>query len=163
MLPKKVETGFNQQIKNEFDSAYLYLSAAAYFMAENLEGMAHWMKVQYGEEVKHAMKFYDEIHDRSGRVELLALAKPKAQWKSPMEVWKDAYKHERFITGKIDDLAALARKEGDNAALEFLQWFVDEQVEEEQQVLKIVQTLERIGEGGIAVTMLDRELGQRKE
>lgn len=163
MLPKKIEAAFNQQMKNELESAFLYLSAAAYFMAENLEGMAHWMKVQYGEEMKHAFRFYDEIHDRSGRVEVPALAKPKTAWKSPMDAFKDAYKHEQFITGKIDDLAALARREGDNAALEFLQWFVNEQVEEEQQVLKIVQTFEQVGESGVALVMLDRELGHRKD
>jgi ferritin len=163
MLPKKVEAGFNQQIRHEVESAFLYLSASAYLTAENLEGMAHWMKVQYGEEMKHAFRFYDEINDRSGRVEVPALAKQKATWKSPMEVFEDAYKHEKFITGKINALVDLARKEGDNAALEFLQWFVNEQVEEEQQVLKIIQTFQRVGGGGIALTMLDRELAGRKD
>lgn len=163
MLPKKIETAFNQQMKNEFESAFLYLSASAYFTAENLDGMAHWMKVQYEEEMKHAFRFYDEIHDRSGRVEVPAFIKPKATWKSPVDVFKDAYKHEQFITRKIDDLVALSKKEGDNAALEFLQWFVNEQVEEEQQVLKIIQTMEQVGPSGIAMVMLDRQLAQRKD
>jgi len=162
MIGKKVEAAFNQQINHEAGSAYLYLSASAYFQALGLEGMAHWMRVQAGEERKHAFKFYDEIVDRSGRVELLALGKPKMEWKSPLDAFKDAYKHEVFITGKINDLMRLAEKEGDYAAAEFLHWFVNEQVEEEQQVVRIVQMLERIGDSGGALVMLDEELGERK-
>ena len=162
MIGKKVLDAFNEQIKHEAFSAHLYLAMSAYFHAEGLDGMAKWMRVQSGEETGHAMKFFDHLVDRQGKVVLSAIEKPQADWKSALDAFKAAYKHEQFITGKIDDLVKLATAEKDNAALVFLQWFVSEQVEEEANASKVVQMLETAGEGGPAILMLDAQLGKRE-
>ena len=162
MIAKKVQAAFNEQIREEFGSAYIYLSMAAWFRNQNLHGMEQWMKVQATEEVKHGMKFFDFINERGGRVELAALPQPKAKWGSALEAFRDACKHEQYITGRINLLLDLCRKEGDTAGDNFLQWFVDEQVEEEANPAKIVATLERIGDSGAGLIMLDHELGKRE-
>lgn len=161
MINKKIQEVFNQQIKHEFDSAYLYLSMAGYFHSLGLDGMAQWMRVQTQEEMVHAMKFFDHLKDRDGHIELLALDKPKTEWASPLNAFEEAYKHEQFITGKINDLVKIARDENDNAAGILLQWFVTEQVEEEQSTSKVAQELKLVGNEGQGVLMLDRELGTR--
>ena len=162
MISDGVEKAFNEQIQREMDSAYIYLSMSAYFHSVGLDGMAKWMKAQTAEEQAHAMRFFDHLHDRGGRVELAALEKPQFEWKSPVDAWRDALKHEEFITGRINDLAKLAMKENDLAALNFLQWFIAEQVEEEAQVVRVLQTMEKIGESGAGLVMLDHQLGERK-
>ena len=162
MIGKKMLEALNEQIKNELESAYIYLSMVAYFHSQNLDGMAHWMRCQVHEETIHAMKFLDHILDRGAAVGLLDLKQLKKKWKSPLEAWQDAYAHEQFITGKIDDLVKLATAEKDNAALVFLQWFVTEQVEEEANASKIVRMMEMAGEGGPAILMLDAQLGKRE-
>ncbi len=159
----KVEKAFNEQINHELHSAYIYLAMAAFFDAKNLEGMANWMRVQVKEEYEHAMKFYAHINDRGGRVALQAVAQPKGEWGSPLDAWKDAYKHEQFITSKIHDLVKLSRDEKDYAAENFLAWFVNEQVEEEVNTSKVVDTLEMIGPSGSGLVMLDKTLGKREE
>ncbi len=161
MIGKKMQDALNEQIKAEMGSAYLYLSMAAYFHFAGLDGMAQWMRVQASEENAHAMKFFDHIKDRGGRVELSQIDKPKIEWSSPLEAFQDAYKHEQYVTSRINDLVKLATEEGDNAAGVLLQWFVAEQVEEEANACKIVQMLERIGDSGNGLIMLDRELGKR--
>jgi ferritin len=161
MIGKKMQDALNEQIKEELESAYLYLSAAAYFHFAGFDGMAKWMTVQAEEEREHAMKFFDHIVERDGRVELLALDQPKKEWTSPLEAFQDAYKHEQYITGRINDLVKLAAEENDNPAAIMLQWFVTEQVEEEASASKIVQMLERIGDAGHGLIMLDYELGKR--
>jgi ferritin len=161
MIGKRMQDALNEQIKHELESAYLYLSMVAYFDSTSLQGMAQWMRVQTQEEIEHAMKFFDHIHDRDGRVELLPLAKPKKEWSSPLEAFKAAYEHEQFITGKINALMKIAAEENDHAAGVLLQWFVTEQVEEEASTLKVVNLLERIGDSGHGLVMLDRELGTR--
>lgn len=163
MINEKIEKGFNEQIKHELDSAYIYLSMAAYMRSRNLDGMAHWLEVQCREETKHAEKFYTHINDRQGKVRLMALDAPKTEWSSPVEVWKDAYKHEQFITGKINSLVKLAAETNDYSSTPLLNWFNDEQIEEEQQTAKVVQTLEMIGSSGAGLVMLDKELGKREE
>jgi len=162
MIGKKMQDALNEQIKNELESAYLYLSMSAYFHDNGLDGMAHWMRVQTREEKNHAMKILDHIADRQGRVELKALPEPKKDWESPLAAFKAAHKHEQFITAKIGELVKLAVAEGDHAASIMLQWFVTEQVEEEANASKIVQMLERIGPSGSGLVMLDRELGKRE-
>jgi len=162
MIGKKAQDAFNEQIKHELFSAYLYLSMAAYFHAEGLDGMAKWMTVQSKEETGHAMRFFDHLVERQGRIILSAIDKPQAEWKSPLDAFKAAYKHEQFITGKIDDLVKLANEEKDNAALVFLQWFVKEQVEEEANTSKVAQMLERAGESGQSMLIMDAELGKRE-
>lgn len=162
MIPKELEKAFNEQIKKELESAYLYLSMAAYFEHENLEGMAHWMKKQAEEEVGHAMKFFEHINERGGRVELYALAEPKKDWSSPLDVFKHTYEHEQKVTASINSLVELAKKLNDNAALVFLNWFVNEQVEEEANAQKIVALLERIGDNAAGIIMLDSQLAKRE-
>ncbi len=162
MITKKIQAGFNEQINHEFYSAYLYLSMAAYFHSLNLEGFANWMRVQTKEETAHAMKFLDHLRDRGARVELEAIDKPKMKWTSPLDAFKAAYEHEKFITGRINGLYKLAEKGADYAAKVFLDWFVKEQVEEEASASKIVQMLGRIKDSGAGLIMLDKELGKRE-
>lgn len=161
MINKEVREAFNEQIQHELYSAYLYLSMAAYFHSIGLDGMAQWMRVQCLEEQTHAMKFFDHIVERDDRVELLEIKEPLKEWTSPLEAFRAAYNHEQFITGKINDLVKLSGEKGDYASNSILQWFVDEQVEEEASVSKIAQELEMIGNSGQGLLMLDRELGAR--
>ena len=161
MIGKRMQDAMNEQIKHELESAYLYLSMAAYFESLGSEGMAQWMRVQTQEEVGHAMRFFSHITERDGRVELLELSKPQKEWASPLEAFKAAYKHEQFITGKIDELVRIAAEEGDHAAGIMLQWFVTEQVEEEASTSRVAQMLEQVGDSGTGLLMLDRELGTR--
>jgi len=161
MIGKRMQDAMNEQIKHELESAYLYLSMAVYFHSLGLDGMAQWMRVQTQEELIHAMKFFDHIEERGGRVRLLPLAQPKEDWRSPLEAFQEAYQHEQFITSKIDELVGLAAQEGDHPATILLQWFVSEQVEEESSTSKVAQMLERIGDSGHGLIMVDRELGAR--
>jgi len=161
MIGKKMLEALNEQIKNELESAYIYLSMAAYFHGQNLDGMAHWMRCQVHEETIHAMKFFDHVLDRGGTVGLLDLKQLKKKWKSPLEAWQDAYAHEQFITGKIHDLIKLARKENDFAAEPLLAWFAKEQVEEEVNTDKVARQLEMVGDSKEGLLMLDRELAAR--
>jgi ferritin len=162
MLSKTIQDAMNEQIKNELYSAYLYLSMAAYYDSMNLLGFAHWMRVQAQEEIGHAMKFYDFIYDRGGRVVLKAIDQPPAEFQSPLHVFEEALAHERRVTGMINNLYTLAIQEQDYASQSFLKWFVDEQVEEERSAAQIIETLKMIGDHKGALFMLDRELGQRK-
>ena len=161
MLSDTMQEALNAQLNAEAFSSYLYLSMAAYFEAENLLGFANWMRVQSEEETMHAMKFYDYINERNGRVLLRALEAPQTEWASPLAAFEDAFKHEQYITGRINDLTNLALKEGDHATWSFLQWFVDEQVEEESSVDAVIQDLKRVADFPAGLFMLDRELGQR--
>ncbi len=162
MINARMQEALNEQIKHELESGYLYLSVAAYFHSEGLDGMARWMRVQAHEEFNHAMKFFDHIKERAGRIELLALTKPKKEWSSPLDAFQDAYHHEQFITSKINALIELAAKEADFAVRPLLHWFVEEQIEEEASTSQVVQMLERIGSSGSGLVMLDRELGKRE-
>jgi len=161
MLSKTLQDAMNEQIKNELYSAYIYLSMSAYCEAENLPGFAHWMRLQAQEEVGHAMKFYDFIHDRGGRVALKAIDQPPIEFQSPLDVFEKTLEHEQKVTGMIHNLYALAVQEKDYPSQVFLQWFVDEQVEEEKNASQIVETLKMIGDQGPALIMLDRELAER--
>ncbi|HEY4760343.1 MAG TPA: ferritin [Thermoguttaceae bacterium] len=161
MLSQKVQEALNKQVNAELYSEYLYLSMAAYFEAENFKGMAHWMQIQASEEHQHALKFYDFINDRNGRVILPQIEGPKTQWNSPLDAFEDAYKHEQKVTGLINDLSNLALSEKDHATHNFLEWFVGEQVEEEANALKIVDQLKLVGDQGLGLYMMDQELGQR--
>jgi len=161
MLTKKVQDAINEQIKNELYSAYLYISMAAYSEDANLPGMAHWMRLQGQEEVMHAMKFFDFINERGGRVVLQAIDQPPAEFESPLAVFEKTLEHERLVTGMINDLYALALAEKDYATQMMLHWFIEEQVEEESNASQILETLRMIGDNSNALLMLDRELGQR--
>ncbi|UCC61786.1 MAG: ferritin [Anaerolineae bacterium] len=161
MFSQKIQDAMNDQIQRELESAYIYLSMAAYFESSNLPGFAHWMNAQAQEEQTHAMKFFDFIYDRGGRVMLQAIPQPPAEFTSPLDAFEKALAHEQKITGHIDDLYALAVQEKDYASQTFLQWFVDEQVEEEKSAGDIVETLKMVGDKGQALFMFDRQLAQR--
>jgi len=161
-MNKKIESAFNGQLNEELESAYLYLSMSAYFDSLNLGGFARWMREQAKEEINHAMKFYGHIADRNGRVVLTALKAPKTDWKSPLHAFQDALKHEEYISECINKLVDLAQKEKDHPAFEFLQWFVDEQVEEEKSVGEMVQKLKLAGEHPAGLLFLDAEAGKRE-
>ncbi len=161
MLSSKLQDALNKQINAELFSSYLYLSMAAFFEGEDLKGMAHWMRVQSGEETAHAMRIFDFVNDRDSRVALAAIEGPKTQWKAPLEAFEEAYEHEQKITGMISDLMNLAAAEKDGAAHDFLEWFCREQVEEEAQTKLIVAQLKLVGDGGVGLYLLDQELGKR--
>ena len=161
MIDERVEDALNDQINAEFYSAYLYLSMAADFADQNLDGFSHWMRLQAQEEVEHAMRIFDFVLERGGTVELGELEKPKTEWESPKEAFKDALEHEEYITGRINDLVDLAKEKNDRATENMLQWFVDEQVEEEDSVDEILQKLKMAGDSSSSLLMLDSNLGQR--
>jgi ferritin len=162
VLSKPVQDAMNEQIKNELFSAYQYLSMAAYCEAANLPGFARWMRAQSQEELQHAIKFYDFVLERNGRVSLRAIDAPLGEFGSPLEVFERALEHEQKVTAMINDLYGLAVRENDYASQTFLQWFVTEQVEEEKNTGDVVETLKMIGDKSEALFLLDRELGQRE-
>jgi len=161
MISKKMEKALNDQVNAELYSAYLYLSMESYFKSENLNGFANWMRVQTQEEVSHAMKIYDFINERNGRVILKAIEGPQTKWDSHLAVFEAVYAHEQKVTGLINKLVDLAINENDHATNNFLQWFVNEQVEEESSADEIVQQLKMMKDAPGGLFMLDRELGQR--
>ena len=161
MISKKMEKALNAQVNAELYSAYLYLSMEAFFQSLNLKGFANWMRAQTQEEVSHAMKIYDFINERGGRAVLKGIDGPPTEWDSPLVVFEAAYAHEQKVTGLINDLVDLAIKEKDHATNSFLQWFVNEQVEEEASADEIVQQLKMMEKAPGGMFMLDRELGQR--
>jgi len=161
MIGKKMEKAINEQINAELYSAYLYLSMVAYFESVNLAGCATWMRAQTQEEIVHAMKMYDFINERGGRVILKAIETPPSEWDSALAAFEAAYAHEQIVTGRINDLVNLAVEEKDHATNAFLQWFVNEQVEEETSADNVVQNLKMAQDAPGALFMLDRELGQR--
>jgi ferritin len=134
---------------------------SAYFQSINLPGFANWMRVQAQEELVHAMKFYDFINERGGRVTLQKIDSPPTKWASPLDVFENTYKHEQKVTGLINDLVNLAVGEKDHATNIFLQWFVTEQVEEEASADEVVQKLKLVGKDSGGLFMLDGEMGQR--
>lgn len=161
MINKKLEEAFNKQINAEFYSAYLYLSMSSYFEKENFSGFAKWMRVQFEEEQFHALKMYDYVIERGGVVKLDAIERPKTDWESIIDVFEDTLNHERLVTSLINEVADVADEVKDRAALSFLQWFIDEQVEEESNAENILNQLKFIDGKGHGVLMLDRELGSR--
>ncbi len=162
MISQKMQEALNKQINEETFSAYLYFSMAAYFENANLKGFANWMKIQAGEELFHTTKFYNHILDRGGEVKLLAVDEPQQKWDSALDAFEGALKHEQHITKCIHDLTDLAIESKDHAARNLLNWFVDEQVEEENTASEIVDKLKMIGDNGPMLLMLDSEMGQRQ-
>jgi len=162
LLTETVEKALNEQINKELFSAYLYLSMAADFESKNLAGFAKWMKAQSAEELNHAMKLFNYVLERGGHVELMAIEKPQQTWESPLKVFQDAYDHERFITQSIYSLLEIAQSAKDYGTMEFLQWYVKEQVEEEAHAEHVMKKLEMINDAPAGLLMLDHELGQRE-
>lgn len=161
MLKPKVEKELNKQLNAELSSAYLYLSMSAYLASNNLSGFANWMKIQFEEEQAHAMKFYQYIIDRGGKVVLDKIDKPQTEWKGVIDVFEHVAKHEAKVTSLINSLVDVAIKESDHATVSELQWFVSEQVEEEATVADILDQLKMINGEGTGLFMLDREMKQR--
>jgi ferritin len=162
MFSQKMQEKMNDQIHHELESAYIYLSMAAYFAAGNYPGFSHWMTMQFEEEMAHAFRFYDYIHSRGARVILQAIEAPPADFKSPLAAFETSLTHEQKITSDIHNLYKLAMEENDYPSLSFLQWFIDEQVEEEEHVGEVVENMKRVGDVSHALLMMDRELGGRQ-
>lgn len=162
MIGKKMQEAIVDQIQAELYSAYLYLAMAADFETKNLKGFAHWMEVQAKEESEHAKRFYDFLNERGGRVTLKAIQAPPAEWKSPLAAFEEIYAHEQKVTALIHKLVEVARAEKDYAAEVMLQWFVNEQVEEEANASEIVEKLRLIKESANGLFMIDHHLGERK-
>jgi ferritin len=162
MIKKKVQEEINDQIQAEFQSAYLYLALSAWFEARSLTGFAQWMKVQWQEETDHALKFYEHLVRRDGEVQLKKIEAPELNIDSATDAFEQILEQERNITKRIHKLYDLARKEGDYPLETLLHWFIDEQVEEEEQAREILDKLKLIGDDGSNLYLLDRELGERQ-
>ena len=161
MLSEQMERSLNGQCNAEFYSSYLYLSMSAWFQSLGLAGSANWMRVQAQEELLHAMKFFDFINARGGRVRLQHIEAPPTEWPHPLGAFEDVLRHEQKVTGLINGLVNAALKEGDHATHIFLQWFVTEQVEEEESATDVLQKLRLVGESKEGLLLLDRELAAR--
>ncbi|MBU8869556.1 MAG: ferritin [Gemmatimonadales bacterium] len=163
MLSPKLETALNKQINEEYYSSYLYLAMAAYLEDMNLDGCAHWMRMQALEEYQHGMKLFDYLVDRGSRVELQAIQAPPKEWNSPVAAFQASLEHEQYMTGNINALADLAIAEKDHATNNIMQWYIAEQVEEEASVDNILKKLAMMGDTGPGLFMMDRELKSRVE
>ncbi len=161
MLSKEMEKALNEQIQKELYSSYLYLSMSLYFDSENLGGFANWTKKQAGEEYEHAMKIIHFLQEYNGTPKLQAIEQPPAEWKSARVVFEEIYAHEQFVTKSIHSLMDLAVKKKDYPTISFLQWFVDEQVEEEDSALEILEKVKCVGDAKAALFMLDGLLAKR--
>ena len=161
MLSDKMEAAINQQINAEMYSSYLYLSMATYFESISLGGFSNWMRQQAQEEMFHGMKMFDFVCERGGRVTLKAIDEPPSEWSSVLDVMENVLAHEQKVTGLINDLVNLALDERDHATNIFLQWFVSEQVEEEDTAGGLVDKLKLIGGDANGLFMLDTELATR--
>ena len=161
MISKAMEKALNEQINAELYSFYLYLAMSTHFQHSNFAGMARWMRTQGQEEMGHAMKFIDHLHERGGAVTLAAIEQPKGEWPSVLAAFEAAFGHEKSITKRINTLVDEAVAAKDHATANFLQWFVKEQVEEEASLDPIVTRLKAIGDSQGALYYLDHELGKR--
>lgn len=160
-MNKKVAAAITKQINKEYYSAYLYLAMNQYFEDETMAGMANWMYQQFREEQFHAVKMVKYLNSRGVKAELELIEKPKTSWENTLEVFKDTLVHEKDITNSINELTGLAIDEKDFATVNFLQWYINEQIEEEENVTNIIKQVELIGENGYGLLMLDKELGAR--
>lgn len=161
-ISKKMQDAINVQMKNEYDNAFLYLSIASWFEQKSLKGFAHWNFVQYQEEQEHALKFYNYLLERQGEAIVDAVAKPQKDWNSVVDVFKDILAKEKETTENIYKLYEIALEEKDYTTQGMLKWYLDEQVEEEDNASTILEKLEMIGDSKSALVLLDKELGERK-
>jgi len=162
-MDKKLLQEMNLQINKEMYSGYLYLSMAAHFESENLPGFSHWMTMQAEEELEHAMKFFNFLNEIGERVELDAIEKPDTEFDDPIKVFEQVLEHEKYVTSRIHLLYNLAVEINDYPTQMFLQWFVNEQVEEEANATAILEMLKIGGAKGNALLMIDRQLAARAE
>ncbi len=161
MISERLNKLLNEQVQKEFYSAYLYLGMEAYFAEQNLDGFANFFRVQVQEERDHAMKFFNYINEKGGKVELLQIDAPLLNFKTAEEVFENTLKHEQFVTQSIYNIINAAIEEKDHATNQFLQWFVSEQVEEEATAEKNLRKLQLIKNDSSGLFMLDAELAQR--
>ncbi len=162
MLSKTIQDAINTQIQKEFESAYLYLAMAAHYEAQSLPGFASWMRKQFEEEQGHAFRFYEYVNDQRGRVTLLPIAKPPAEFGQPVEVFQQVLEHEQKVTASIKAIYELALKEGDQATQVALQWFITEQVEEEKAAADLIDQL-KMADQPFGILFMDKHvLGARK-
>ncbi|MEX0763012.1 MAG: ferritin [Dehalococcoidia bacterium] len=161
MISEVLRSAIDQQINRELYSSYLYMAAASHLASENFPGMASWMQTQADEEMVHARKFIKFVEDRDATVSFDAIDKPHADFTTPLSAFESALEHERLITRHINDLYTLALEQSDYACQGLLQWFINEQVEEEAMVTEVVEKLRRAGDNGAALLMLDRQLSAR--
>lgn len=161
MLSKRMQEALNEQIKHEVNSAYLYLAMSMHSSSIGLQGFASWLRLQWQEELAHAMKLAGIVHDRGGRVTLQAVEKPPAEFKSPMDIFQQVLAHEQKVTALINRLYETALKENDYATQVEVQWFIKEQIEEEKSAITILDQLKMAGESGAPLMMVDRALAAR--
>jgi len=161
MLNTKLEIELNKQLNAELFSAYLYLSMSSFLASKNLSGFSNWMKVQFEEEQFHALKLYNYIIDRGGRVILQPIESPKNEWEDIIDIFNDVMNHEEKITSMINELVNKSIEEKDHATVNLLQWYISEQVEEEATVSDILEQLKLIEGKGAGLFILDREMRQR--
>ena len=161
MISPQIQDALNAQINAEFWSAYLYLSMGMHFEAEGHAGIANWFRIQFKEEQAHAEIFINYLLSRGGRVELKAIDAVPTSWESPLAAYLDTLAHEEKVTSLINNLYALAESEHDYATRGKLDWFIAEQVEEEETAQGLIDRLKLIGDNGLALYMLDQELATR--
>ena len=161
MIKKTLENALNNQINAEFHSAYIYLSMSSYFLSAGLAGYANWMRIQYQEELAHATRFFDYVNERGGRVRLVPIKEVPVDFSGIVDVFEKTLEHEQLVTGMINNLMDLSTQESDHATKSFLQWFIDEQVEEEANAEQILNNLKLIKGEGQGLLMMDREMQAR--
>ena len=161
MLSEQMQKGLNDQLNYELFSAYVYMSMEAYFLDQNLNGFANWMHVQAMEEMVHVMKFFNYINEKDGRILLQPVQGPRTEWEGSLAAFEEAYAHEQSVTARINKLVDLAISERDHATNAFLQWFINEQVEEEANAKNNVQNVKMVKDAPGGIFMLDRELATR--
>ena len=161
MINEKLEAAFNDQINKELYSEYLYLAMKVYFQEQNLQGFVNWFNVQVQEEHAHAMGLFDYLDERGGKIVLEAIDKPEVKGKTILEIFEQVLEHEEYVTSRINHLADVADEVKDRAALNFLNWYIKEQVEEEANVGGLLATLKLIGDDKKALLMLDKDLATR--
>ena len=162
MLSEKLEKSLNDQITFEFYSSYTYLAMAAYCEASDLSGFANFFRVQAKEELDHAMKLYDYVFQKGGRVILGEIEEPKKEYESMVDVFETGLAHERIVTSKIYAITDIATEEREHATMSFLKWFIDEQVEEENNFNSLLKKVKRCESNPAALYMLDDELANRE-
>jgi len=162
MIDQKMVDAINEQISKEIYSANLYLAMASYFNSNNYKGFSFWFRCQYIEELNHAMKMFKYILEKKGKAVMLEISKPPAEWKSPLEVFEFAYKHEQKVTGLINNLVKISESVNDNETKQMLKYFVDEQVEEEESSGGMVEKVKSAGNDKEKLTQVDLEAGKRK-
>lgn len=161
MFSERLQFAVNDQINAEYSSAYLYLSMSAHFESNDLPGMANWMRMQYEEEIIHALKFFDFMSDRGASVVLKAIAAPAVEFGTPLEIFEQVLSHEQKVTGLIHNLYTLALEESDYPTQSLLQWYIDEQVEEEKTAGDVLAQVRMVKDFPPGILMLDRELATR--